>query len=189
MIRSIAALIRRCVMTIVWAAAAQAQTGEPLGRPSPAISRHPGLSISARARPCRRCACTTSRWASRSTDAAGRITNAVMVLHGTGGTGGAVPPRRNSPASSTDRASRWISANTTSSCPTRSGTAEILQAQRRPARALPALRLRRHDRGGLSTAERGARTCDHLRLLMGTSMGCMHSLHAGRGASAASWTP
>ena len=55
-------------------------------------------------------------------DATGQIVNAVMVLHGTGGSGQQfLQPQFAQDC--TDPGSRWISIATTSSCPTASATA------------------------------------------------------------------
>ena len=105
-------------------------------------------------------------------DAAGHIVNAVMVLHGTGGTRPPVPRSRNSPTSSTAPASRSISRATTSSSP----TASAMAARRSRATACAcASRITI-----MTTWSRRSGACwsgsasRRLRLLMGTSMGCMH---------------
>ena len=63
------------------------------------------------------------RSARRAATPPGEIVNAVMVLHGTGGSRPPVPRSRNSPTSSTAPASRSTSPAITSSCPTISATA------------------------------------------------------------------
>ena len=73
-----------------------------LGRAPDRRRRHArATSISARARRCRSCASIMRRLGTPHRDAAGQIDNAVMVLHGTGGSRPPVPRARNSPTSCT----------------------------------------------------------------------------------------
>ena len=59
---------------------------------------------------------------------------------------------------------------------------QVEQAERRPAREVPALRLPGHGRGGVRAAHRGLGV-NHLRLVMGTSMGGHAHLAVGRALS------
>ncbi len=59
---------------------------------------------------------------------------------------------------------------------------QVEQAERRPARPFPALRLRRHDASGARLLTDGLGV-NHLRLVMGTSMGGMHTWLWGEAVS------
>ncbi len=51
---------------------------------------------------------------------------------------------------------------------------KVIQAERRHACALSSIRIRRHDRASARIVREGFGV-NHLRLILGTSMGCMHS--------------
>jgi len=109
-------------------------------------------------------------WARRNRDAAGHIDNAVMVLHGTGGSGGN-SSRRNSPTSFTGRPAARPRA-TLCHPARRHRPWPLIQAERRHAMRFP-----HYDYDDMVEAQRQllARLgVARLRLLMGTSMGCMH---------------
>ena len=113
------------------------------------------ISTSPPARRCRSCASTTARSASRAPTAHGVVRNAVLILHGTGGSGGSfVRP---------EFAGELFGAGPAARChallhrPARRHRArQVQQAERRAARALSALRLPRHGAGGLPAADAGA---------------------------------
>jgi homoserine O-acetyltransferase len=77
------------------------------------------------------------------TDAAGKVTNAVLILHGTGGTGRQFLSARSSPTCCSRRAACWTRPRTTSSCPTASAMAarrsrrDGLRAKRSPNTTTP----------------------------------------------------
>ena len=105
-------------------------------------------------------------------DAKGHVTNAVLIMHGTGGAG-ISSSGRNSPACCSAPAGCWTRAILHRPA-RRHRPREIVQAERRAACAIPALRLRRHGRGRARAGGRGAQGRSPA-LVMGTSMGCMHS--------------
>jgi homoserine O-acetyltransferase len=106
-------------------------------------------------------------------DAAGRVTNAVMMLHGTGGTAQAVPVNPVRRRAVRLPASRW--------------TDQVLHhhaGRHRPRRSTkPSDGLRakfpKYDYDDMVEAQHRLLTeglnVDHLRLILGTSMGCMHA--------------
>ena len=119
--------------------------------------------------------CTTRRWASRSATPRGQVDQcgsdpARHRRHRT-----AVSARRNSPTCCSAPGNCSIPARYFIILPDGIGHGKSSQAERRAARQLSALRLRRHGRRAVRAADQGLGV-DHLRLVMGTSMGCMHSL-------------
>ena len=106
-------------------------------------------------------------------NAAGQIDNAVMVLHGTGGDGKQFL-RRSSPTNFMGPASRSTSAATGSSFPTISATAK----SSKPSDGMR-MQFPKYDYDDMVEAQHRMLTeglgIDHMRLIMGTSMGCMHS--------------
>ena len=105
-------------------------------------------------------------------DAHGVVRNAVLILHGTTGSGGSsFGP--NLPASCSGPASRSM-PRALHRAPRRHRARQVEQAERRSARALPALRLPRHGAGAVPAPDRGLEV-NHARLVMGTSMGGMQS--------------
>ena len=111
-------------------------------------------------------------------DAQGRVTNAVLIMHGTGGAGRSLINDRFSgvlfqKGQLLDAEKYFIIL------PGRHWSREIEQTQRRLAHALSAIFLSRH--GGRAISLGHGRDCElnHLRLVMGTSMGCMHAFMWG----------
>ena len=106
-------------------------------------------------------------------DAKGRVTNAVMVLHGTGGSGHQFVNDRFAGvlfgAGQLLDASRYFII-----LPDNIGHGQSSKPSDGLHSQFPALRIRRHGAGQYLLLTQGLKV-DHLRLLMGTSMGCMHS--------------
>ena len=111
-------------------------------------------------------------------DAQGRVTNAVLIMHGTGGSGRSLINERILRACCSRRGSFWMPTNTTSFCRMASATGNP---------ASPATRLRmqfpQYSYQDMVLAQYLLLTkgldVNHLRLVMGTSMGCMHTFMWG----------
>ena len=131
-------------------------------------------------------------WARSSATRSGKVRNAVLILHGTGGERRQLPARR--------RRQRHLRAASSSApgqpldatryfivLPDGIGHGKSSQAERRAARPLPALRLQRHDRGAAAAAHRGPR-----RESPAPRARHLHGRHAhlglGRDATRTSWT-
>ena len=114
--------------------------------------------------------------------------NAVLILHGTGGTGGAVPAAavrgravRPGPAARRGDA-------TTSSCPTASGTASRASRATACARRFPHYGYADMVAPQYRLLTEGLGVDPPAAACMGTSMGGMHTLAVGRRATPTSWT-
>ena len=106
-------------------------------------------------------------------DASGRVNNAVLILHGTNRRGGVflVP----SFAGALFGSGQLLDTSEVlrdSSRSARRWRREILETERRPAGEIPPLRLRGHGPRSQAAPREGLQV-NHLRLMIGASMGCM----------------
>ena len=121
-------------------------------------------------------------------DAHGRVNNAVLILHGTGGSGHSFLVDRF--AGVLFGKGQLLDANRYYIIlPDGIGHGALEQAERRAARALSAIRPTRTWSPPSTRSLTQGLHVDHLRLVLGTSMGCMHTWMWAETLSRASWTP